>query len=493
MSDIHQVLARKYRPQLFSEVVEQHTAVHALENAIRENRVGSAYLFFGPRGVGKTTIARILAKRINCENPKDAEPCDACESCLSIQKGYSMDVIEIDAASNRKIDDIRDLREKVKFRPIRGTKKVYIIDEVHMLTTEAFNALLKTLEEPPDHVVFVLATTELNKIPETILSRCQVFTFRKVPVTRLTRHLAEICRSENIVAEEDALFLIARKGDGSVRDSLSFLEQAVSFCDRNITSERIRELTGSFTIETFLQITSSLLDPAVGPDALIRPVVQIFDEGGDLERFVWEYMDFLRTALYIRRGVADSDFLGLSGHDVIRIQEGMKDVPPARLQQLFDDMFDLKGRAHQMRIRNSYEARILIEMTLLRVHEKMHRPSLDDVIQQLNHLSRVLEGEDVSEDRIFAERPKQEPSAPRSVPQPSSVSNAGPVAVQPPISPPISPPKPQEVPVAAPGESERKVFGDAGTKDFSIENELQKRVLGTLVEPDSLPDLKGSK
>ncbi|MBW7858654.1 MAG: DNA polymerase III subunit gamma/tau, partial [Leptonema sp. (in: Bacteria)] len=306
MSDIHQVLARKYRPQLFSEVVEQNTAVFALENAIQENRVGSAYLFFGPRGVGKTTIARILAKRINCENPKAGEPCDECESCQSIQKGYSMDVIEIDAASNRKIDDIRDLREKVKFRPIRGIKKVYIIDEVHMLTTEAFNALLKTLEEPPDHVVFVLATTELNKIPETILSRCQVFTFRKVPVTRLAKHLADICRKEGIAAEEDALFLIARKGDGSVRDSLSFLEQAVSYCNGHITSERVRELTGSFTIETFLQITKSLLDASSSADSLIRPIVQMFDEGGDLERFVWEYMDFLRTALYIRRGVIES-------------------------------------------------------------------------------------------------------------------------------------------------------------------------------------------
>lgn len=388
-----------------------------------------------------------------------------------------MDVIEIDAASNRKIDDIRDLREKVKFRPIRGIKKVYIIDEVHMLTTEAFNALLKTLEEPPDHVIFVLATTELNKIPETILSRCQVFTFRKVPVTRLTRHLAEICRRENIAAEEDALFLIARKGDGSVRDSLSFLEQAVSFCDRNITAERIRELTGSFKLETFLQITTSLLDPAVGPDTLIRPIVQIFDEGGDLERFVWEYMDFLRTALYIRRGVADSDFLGLSGQDIVRIQEGIQEVASSRLQQLFDDIFDLKGRAHQMRIRNSYEARILIEMTLLRIHEKMHRPSLDDVIQQLNHLSRVLEGEDVSEDRLFT------PPAAAEKPSP----------VQSPPAPPPSPSSPTPNAPKAPESSERKVFGDSETKDFSIENELQKRVLGTLVEPGSLPDLKGSQ
>ena len=449
MSDLHQVLARKYRPQLFSDVVEQTTAVHALENAIRENRVGSAYLFFGPRGVGKTTIARILAKRLNCENPNGVEPCDVCESCVSIQKGYSLDVIEIDAASNRKIDDIRELRENVKFRPIRGSKKVYIIDEVHMLTTEAFNALLKTLEEPPEHVVFVLATTELNKIPETILSRCQVFTFRKVPLSRLTRHLVDICRRENIVAEEEALFLIARKGDGSVRDSLSFLEQAVSFCNRNITSKAVRELTGSFTIESFLEITSALLDKDAGPDTLIRPIIQIFDDGGDLERFVWEYMDFLRTALYMSRGVLDSDFLGLSGHDIETVKQGIAGVAPGQLQQLFDDIFDLKVRAFQMRIRNSYEARILIEMTLLRIHQKLHRPSIDTVIGQLNKLSRALGGQSVSEETIF--RPQSA----------EAVSKAAPALTDEPVQ----------------------------KKDFSIENELQKRVLGTVVEPNSVPDI----
>lgn len=454
MTDIHQVLARKYRPQLFSQVVEQNTAVYALENAIQENRVGSAYLFFGPRGVGKTTIARILAKRINCENPKGVEPCDECESCQSIQKGYSMDVIEIDAASNRKIDDIRDLREKVKFRPIRGIKKVYIIDEVHMLTTEAFNALLKTLEEPPDHVVFVLATTELNKIPETILSRCQVFTFRKVPVTRLAKHLAEICRKEGIQAEEDALFLIARKGDGSVRDSLSFLEQAVSYCNGHITSERVRELTGSFTIETFLQITKSLLDAKSSADSLIRPIVQMFDEGGDLERFVWEYMDFLRTALYIRRGIIESDFLGLTGQDVTRIQNEIESIAVFQLQQMFDDIFDLKGKAFQMRIRNSYEARILIEMTLLRMHEKLQRPSLDQVIHQLNDLSRALE----------------------------SGQNNNPTKIEMQTERKIEP--------ARNVESEIKTEPKKNIDKYSIENELQKQVLGTIVDSKSVPDLK---
>ncbi|MBI3394419.1 MAG: DNA polymerase III subunit gamma/tau, partial [Spirochaetia bacterium] len=272
----HLVLARKYRPQKFGDVVQQHTAVRVLSNAIEAGRIGSAYLFFGPRGVGKTTLARILAKRVNCLNPQGVEPCDACENCLAILNNTALDILEIDAASQRKIEHVRELRENVQFPPMHAKRKVYIIDEVHMLTTEAFNALLKTLEEPPPHVLFVLATTELNKIPETILSRCQVFTFRKVQLKIIQEYLKELCRREKIDAEDEALFWVARRGDGSVRDSLSFLEQAITFSGRKVTSAAVKELVGALPLDLFIGLTSALLNPESKDEAVVQPVEELF-------------------------------------------------------------------------------------------------------------------------------------------------------------------------------------------------------------------------
>ncbi|HNE24289.1 MAG TPA: DNA polymerase III subunit gamma/tau, partial [Leptospiraceae bacterium] len=307
----HLVLARKYRPRVFKEVVEQGLAVTALKNAADHGRIGSAYLFSGARGTGKTTIARILAKRVNCLNPKDSEPCCECESCVSIQNGSSLDVQEIDAASNRSIDNIRDLRENVKFQPMNAKRKVYIIDEVHMLTPEAFNALLKTLEEPPEHVLFVLATTELNKIPETILSRCQTFAFRKVPLNILQNHLKDICNREKIKAEDEALFWIARRGDGSVRDSLSFLEQSITYTEGNVTTGKVKELIGALPLDLYLGLIQMLLDPKTKFPDLVEPVHRRFDEGADLRRFIWDFLDLLRALSHVLHGVERPEFVGL--------------------------------------------------------------------------------------------------------------------------------------------------------------------------------------
>ncbi|GIX41239.1 MAG: DNA polymerase III subunit gamma/tau [Leptospiraceae bacterium] len=400
MSEHYKVLARRYRPQRFQDVVEQTHAISALENAIKENRLGSAYLFYGPRGVGKTTIARILAKRVNCLNPQGVEPCNECESCKEILNGSSLDVIEIDAASNRRIEDIRDLRENVKFKPIIGKKKVYIIDEVHMLTKESFNALLKTLEEPPEHVLFILATTEINKIPETILSRCQIFTFRKVPIIRLQKYLEEIAKKENIQVEKDALFLIAKKGDGSVRDSLSFFEQIISYCDGNITADKVRELTDSFSIDIMIQITHNLLNNS-SPDELLKPIVDIFNDGGDLERFIWEYLEFLRICILIHKGIKDKDLLGLIGEDIEKISNLVQNIPFEKLFTIFDEIYQLKSRSYFLRIKNTYEARILIEVSLLKIHDKLHKPSLDEIIHDLNQLSKLFEGKDITEENLF--------------------------------------------------------------------------------------------
>jgi DNA polymerase-3 subunit gamma/tau len=414
----HLVLARKYRPQKFRDVVEQATAVRALQNAMLAGRIGSAYLFFGPRGVGKTTIARILAKRVNCESPVENEPCDACESCKGIRNGYSMDVIEIDAASHRGIDYVRELRENVKFRPMQGKKKVYIIDEVHMLTNESFNALLKTLEEPPEHVLFVLATTEFNKIPETILSRCQVFTFRKVPLGILQRYLGSICRSEGIEADEEALFWIARRGDGSVRDSLSFMEQAITYCGKHIGVDQVKELTGAIYFDLFISLTKLILSSATDPEALMKPVHNFFVEGGDMNRFIWEYLDFLRMAVHIRNGSEDPEFLGIPGPEIAKIQQEFDATDPVRLNVIFQSIYGLLSRSFALRLRNSYETRVLIEMELLALREKLLAPSLSGIIQKLNRLS----------------------ASPRTA--------------------------------------------------HSPENELQKRFLGTVVDPNTMPELE---
>jgi len=238
----YQVLARKWRPQTFEEVVGQEHVTTTLKNAIQSGRIGHAYLFTGIRGVGKTTAARILAKALNCEHGPTPDPCNRCLACTEITQGISLDVQEIDGASNRGIDNVRDLREGVAFAPARDRFKVYIIDEVHMLTQEAFNALLKTLEEPPAHVVFIFATTEMHKVPATIASRCQVFEFRRIPVPMLVEHLRAISTREGFTVEEDALAMIAREADGSVRDACSFLDQVASFCSGQIGATEVAEV-----------------------------------------------------------------------------------------------------------------------------------------------------------------------------------------------------------------------------------------------------------
>ncbi|MCB1137303.1 MAG: DNA polymerase III subunit gamma/tau [Leptospiraceae bacterium] len=480
----HLVLARKYRPLKFSDVVEQATAVRALQNAALEDRIGSAYLFFGPRGVGKTTIARILARRINCTNPQEGEPCNECLSCKSILDGRSLDVIEIDAASNRRIEDVRELRENVKFQPMNSKRKVYIIDEVHMLTTESFNALLKTLEEPPEHAAFVLATTELNKVPETILSRCQVFTFRKVPLHRVQEYMAQICKKENIEAESDALFWIARKGDGSVRDSLSFLEQAISFCGTKITAEKVRELAGVYPLELFLQLTGLLLDPATPSQDLATPVMEIFDQGGDLNRFIWDYLDHLRILRYIRSGVEDSDFLGIPGSQIQNIKTESANFDPARISLIFDEIHSLLTTAFFLKLRNSYESRILIEMELLKIHDRLKKPSVSALLSKIQKLSVSLAGQDSRRSEDLLSDITEDPPAPIG----------GPPGQGPPRNSSGSAGDTGKAPQSSSGQEASNPSGDfrsgkAGAgQDIPIEDELQKQFLGTMVDPDSVPE-----
>ena len=255
---MYQVIARKFRPQTFADVVNQEHVKRTLTNALTQNRVGHGYIFSGQRGTGKTTMARILAKALNCEKGPGPEPCLECSSCREIAAGNSMDLVEIDAASNRRIDDIRELRESVRYRPVRDRYKVFIIDEAHQITPDAFNALLKTLEEPPEWVVFILCTTEPHDIPATIASRCQGFPFRAVELDQIAGRVQWICEQEGVDAEPDAVIAIALAGDGSIRDALSTLDQAIACFGNRLEAGPVRDLLGAIPSEITDQIVASL-------------------------------------------------------------------------------------------------------------------------------------------------------------------------------------------------------------------------------------------
>jgi DNA polymerase-3 subunit gamma/tau len=292
---MYQVIARKYRPQSFADVLNQDHIKTTLRNAIEQNRIAHGYIFSGQRGTGKTTTARILARCLNCEKGPTDNPCDNCASCREISAGGSPDVIEIDAASNRGINEMRELRENVRYQPARDRYKIFIIDEAHQITSEAFNALLKTIEEPPEWAVFVLCTTESHKIPATIASRCQHFSFRSVDFNDLIDRMREICVSEGIEADDEALAVIAQSGEGSVRDSLSALDQAIACCGNKLEAEAVRTLLGAFGIDAMAQVTTAL--SAQDGGAVLALVDELERNGGSPQHFSRELSRYLRNLL----------------------------------------------------------------------------------------------------------------------------------------------------------------------------------------------------
>ena len=294
------VFYRKYRPQTFKEVVGQKNVIKTLTNAIVQNKIAHAYLFAGPRGVGKTTVARLVAKSLNCQKrlPSQYEPCNKCESCKAINNGRSLDLIEIDAASNRGIDDVRALRENIKFPPVHSKYKIFIIDEAHQLTEPAFNALLKTLEEPPSYVIFILATTEPQKLPATILSRVQRYDFKRLAVQDITKQLQSICQKEGIQFEKEALRLIAVYSEGGLRDAESLLGQAAIVADKNITVQAVENLVGAVNFEKIHRFVSLLLKK--DKVKAIEYVSRILDDGYDIQIFNKEVIDYLRRLLLLK-------------------------------------------------------------------------------------------------------------------------------------------------------------------------------------------------
>ncbi|MDC0827412.1 DNA polymerase III subunit gamma/tau [Faecalitalea cylindroides] len=292
----YQALYRKYRPSNFDEVVGQQPIIQTLKNAIVQNRIAHAYLFCGPRGTGKTSIAKIFAKMLNCEDESN-KPCGKCTNCKMVQNGSHPDIIEIDAASNNGVDEVRNLIDKVKYAPMQGKYKVYIIDEVHMMTTGAFNALLKTIEEPPAHVVFILATTEPNKVIPTIISRCQRFGFNKVSQKDIEKRLSIVCKEEKIEIDPEAISLIAQLADGGMRDSLSILDQCIAYCSSNITVDNVREIYGVLTTSDIGKLFEHLYAHEV--DALIQQIQECSDKGMDLKRLTSDFITLLKESIIL--------------------------------------------------------------------------------------------------------------------------------------------------------------------------------------------------
>jgi DNA polymerase III subunit gamma/tau len=316
---MYQVIARKYRPQTFREVVSQEHVKTTLENAIAQQRIAHGYIFSGQRGTGKTTVARILARCLNCVDGPTAAPCGVCASCLEITAGGTVDVIEIDAASNRGINEMRELRENVRYQPARDRYKVFIIDEAHQITSEAFNALLKTIEEPPPWVVFVLCTTEAHKIPATIASRCQHFSFRSVDFEELSARMAWICGQEGIEADAETLAVLAQAGEGSVRDSLSALDQAIACCGSKLNAAEVRALLGSFSLDSLEEVTRALAEGS--SRRLLEVVDELERNGHNLQHFSRELARYFRNLLVARIGGAETRLVAASPAERGRLAE----------------------------------------------------------------------------------------------------------------------------------------------------------------------------
>jgi DNA polymerase-3 subunit gamma/tau len=357
---MYQVIARKYRPQSFAELIGQEHVRTTLENAISQQRIAHGYILSGQRGTGKTTVARILARCLNCIQGPTITPCGVCASCLEVTAGNSPDVIEIDAASNRGINEMRELRENVRYRPARDRYKVFIVDEAHQITSEAFNALLKTLEEPPDWVVFVLCTTEAHKIPTTIASRCQQFSFRSVDFAEVVKRMEEICQKEGIQTDPETLSVLAQAGQGSVRDSLSALDQAIACCGLKLSAAEVRDLLGMFSLDSLGEVTEALA--AQDSRRMLDLVMELERNGRNLQHFCRELARYFRNLLVAKVAGANTRLIGASPHEqerLVHIAGGFSEEDLTRYLQLTLDLFkDLQA---------SLQPRLHLEVGLLRL------------------------------------------------------------------------------------------------------------------------------
>jgi DNA polymerase-3 subunit gamma/tau len=461
----YQVLARKWRPQTFAEVVGQEHIARTLKNAILQNRIGHAYLFVGSRGIGKTTSARIFAKALNCRAPQEGEPCCECDNCLEIAQGNSLDVIEIDGASHNKVEDIRDIRDSVLYSPSKSRFKIYIIDEVHMLTTAAWNALLKTLEEPPEHVKFLFATTEPHKVLPTIISRCQRFDLRRIPVPLIVERLRQIADGEGVRIEEAALAAIARAADGGMRDAQSIFDQMIAFCGGLQEGELIHEqdvidvfgiASGSELRELALAVLGNDLNRAM----LVLQALS--DSGRDLERLFEDLIFYVRNVMIATLCQDASRFLEVSASELADLQNLGRELDQQLVQRVLQGLV-----AQEWGFRSALNKRIYLEVVLCRVITEAHSVQIDEVMTQLNLISGAIPREQMPEprkqitlpplpaeilDRVTAPAASAKPEVKAGTPPPAKAATAAPPQEE-------APPWKTEAPVeeAPPWETEEPV------------------------------------
>ncbi len=410
-------LYRKFRPQEFDDVKGQDHIVTTLKNQIKANRIGHAFLFCGTRGTGKTTVAKIFAKAVNCENPIEGSPCGQCPTCKAIADGSSMNVIEIDAASNNGVDNIRQIREEVTYRPTEGKYKVYIIDEVHMLSAGAFNALLKTLEEPPSYVIFILATTEAHKIPITILSRCQRYDFHRISIDTIAGRLMDLMKEEQVDVEEKAIRYVAKAGDGSMRDALSLLDQCIAFhLGETLTYENVLEVLGAVDTEIF----SRLLRQIIGKDitGAIATLDALVDEGREMGQMVNDFTWYLRNLLLMQSSEDMEDVLDMSKEHIESLKEEASMVKPEVLIRYIRIFSELANQ-----VKYASQKRILIEIAIIKLCKPEMEKDYESVLDRLASLeAKVAHGVPVAtvsgaSASVTTATPVERPQLPKAIPE----------------------------------------------------------------------------
>lgn len=378
-------LYRKFRPQEFEDVKGQDHIVTTLKNQIKAERVGHAYLFCGTRGTGKTTIAKIFARAVNCEHPVDGSPCGECPSCRAIAAGTSMNVIEIDAASNNGVENIRQIREEVAYSPTEGKYKVYIIDEVHMLSIGAFNALLKTLEEPPSYVIFILATTESHKIPITILSRCQRYDFRRISIDTIAARLQELMETEKVEVEDKAIRYVAKAADGSMRDALSLLDQCIAFyLGQKLTYDNVLEVLGAVDTEIFSRLLRSVIKEDVA--GAIRLLEELVVEGRELGQFVNDFTWYLRNLLLVKGCDEMEEILDVSGENLALLKEEAGMIEAEVLMRYIRIFSELSNQ-----VKYSSQKRVLIEIALIKLCKPSMESTKDSIADRIAKLEKRME------------------------------------------------------------------------------------------------------
>lgn len=417
-------LYRKFRPQEFEDVRGQEHIVTTLKNQIKADRIGHAYLFCGTRGTGKTTIAKIFAKAVNCENPVDGSPCGECPSCKAIASGTSMNVIEIDAASNNGVDNIREIREEVAYSPTEGRYKVYIIDEVHMLSIGAFNALLKTLEEPPSYVIFILATTEAHKIPITILSRCQRYDFKRITIDTIAARLAELMEKEEVEVEDKAVRYIAKAADGSMRDALSLLDQCIAFyLGQKLTYDHVLEVLGAVDTEVFSRMLRQIMKKDI--PGVISLLEELIIQGREPGQFVVDFTWYLRNLLLVQSSDNMEDVLDISGDNLALMKEEAQQIESSQLMRYIRVFSELSNQ-----IRYASQKRVMIEIALIKLCKPQMEEDYGSLAERIAQLEKRVEegvpvqmagvsvsGQEAVENRAPAPRPKLPKAIPEDVQQ----------------------------------------------------------------------------